>query len=80
VICVLVLNVTYGRIPFYSCRAPSRNLDGYEESNRPRTREITEALVQTFDVPDLWSDHGIISDVVVSVDSFVLKIDLNHRS
>jgi len=40
-------------------------LDG-EESNRPRTKEITEALIQTFDVPDLWSDHGIISDVVVS--------------
>ena len=48
-----------------SCQAPSYNLDG-EMSIQHRTKAITEALIQTFDVPELWKEHGIISDVVVS--------------
>jgi hypothetical protein len=48
-----------------SCRAPSYNLDG-EISTQHRTKALTEALIQIFDVPELWSEHGIISDVVVS--------------
>jgi len=55
----------------YSCRAPSSDLDG-EGSTQPRTRKITEALVQTFDVPELWDEHGIVSDVVVSFYIFSL--------
>jgi len=54
---------------FYSCRAFPSDLDG-EGSNRPRTKKITEALVQTFEVPELWDKHGIISDVVVSFNTF----------
>ena len=48
-----------------SCQAPLYNLDG-KISIQHHTKAITEALIQTFDVPELWSEHGIISDVVVS--------------
>ena len=50
----------------FRCQAPSHNLDS-EESIRQHTQEITEALVNTYDVATLWSEHGIVSDIVVSV-------------
>ena len=64
---------------FYSCRAVSKNLDG-EGSNQPRTTKITEALINSFEVPELWDDHGIISDVVVSFSSFLIRFGLNISS
>jgi hypothetical protein len=57
---------------FCSCRAVSGYLDG-EGSNRPRTMNITEALINSFDVPELWDDHGIISNVVVSFSTFLIR-------
>lgn len=50
---------------FCSCRAPPDDLDG-EASTRQRTKEITEILIKTSDVPTLWTHHGIVADVIVS--------------
>lgn len=47
------------------CRAFPGNLDNENEYQRRRTKDITEALIYTYNVPILWSEHGIISDVVV---------------
>jgi len=62
--CYWLLLYTTLLIKPYRCRAPSKNLDDvfYQQQ---RTKEITEALIMTQDVPTLWSEHGIISDVVV---------------
>lgn len=38
---------------------------------------ITEALVATHDVPTLWSEHGIIADVVVRAGLPILWLLLN---
>ena len=47
------------------CRAFHENLDDKDLSQRQRTQELTETLINTYDVPTLWSEHGIISDVTV---------------
>jgi hypothetical protein len=50
---------------FYSCPAPPKNLDDPIASQQRRTKARTEVLVMTQDVPTLWTEHGIISDVIV---------------
>jgi hypothetical protein len=52
-------------ITLYSCRAPPQDLDG-EYSEYPRTEEHTEILAQNSSVAELWRDHGIVLDVIVS--------------
>jgi hypothetical protein len=47
------------------CRAFHENLDDKDLYERRRTKELTEALINTYEVPVLWKDHGIISDVIV---------------
>jgi len=55
--------------PSYSCPAPSGELDNEDLNRQQRSRDLTEALISTYDVPTLWSQHGIISDVIVSFHS-----------
>jgi hypothetical protein len=47
------------------CRAFHENLDDKDLCQRRRTQELTEALINTYEVPILWSEHGIVSDVIV---------------
>jgi hypothetical protein len=47
------------------CQAFHENLDDKDFYERRRTQALTEALINTYDVPILWKEHGIISDVVV---------------
>ena len=60
-------------IALYSCRAPPQDLDG-EYSEYPRTEELTETLVQSSSVAELWRDHGIVLDVIVSYQLFVISV------
>ncbi len=47
------------------CPAPSGDLDDEDSNGQQRSRGLTEALIRTYDVPTLWSQYGIISDVIV---------------
>ena len=47
------------------CQATHENLDNEDLYQRRRTKDRTEALINTYEVPILWSEHGIISDVIV---------------
>lgn len=51
----------------YSCPAPPKSLDNPLYYQRQRTEAKTEALIMTQDVSTLWSEHGIVSDVIVSL-------------
>jgi hypothetical protein len=47
------------------CRAFHENLDDKDLYQRRRTKELTEALINTYEVPILWKEHGIVADVIV---------------
>lgn len=49
---------------FCRCQGNKKDLDGHF-SNLPRTRELTEMLVEEWAVSDLWDKFGIVSDIVV---------------
>jgi hypothetical protein len=46
------------------CQGDKNDLDG-DLSKLPRTRELTELLVDEWAVSDLWDKFGIVSDIVV---------------
>lgn len=50
------------------CLAPS---DALESINDPRSREVTEVLVEHFDGGTLWDTFGVAVGVVVSAISVV---------
>lgn len=54
------------------CQAFHDDLDDEDLYQRPRTRELTEALINTYEVPTLWSEYGIVADVVVRFATTVL--------
>jgi hypothetical protein len=67
------------------CRAPPKSLDDVQYQQQ-RSKLITEALISTQDVPTLWSEHGIISDVVPFTNDFpgadihdIMAPDLLHQ-
>jgi hypothetical protein len=73
-------------IILWRCRAFHKNLDNEEEYQCPCTKDITEALINTYEVPILWSEHGIVSDVIVSplatrrpLSTFLKKLALHQR-
>ena len=45
------------------CTADRRNLDG---GGVRRSHEHTQLLMDTFSVKELWDDHGIVADILVS--------------
>lgn len=49
----------------FSCPAPPKSLDDPIYCQQRRTKARTEVLIMTEDVSTLWSEHGIVSDVVV---------------
>jgi hypothetical protein len=49
---------------FCRCQGGKKDLDG-DLSKLPRTRELTEMLVDEWSVSDLWDKFGIVSDIVV---------------
>jgi hypothetical protein len=53
------------------CQGDKKDLDG-DLSKLPRTRELTEMLVNEWSVSDLWGKFGIVSDIVVRTEfSFI---------
>jgi hypothetical protein len=46
------------------CQGHRKDLDG-ELSQIPRSRELTERLVEDSLVKTLWDDYGIVADTVV---------------
>jgi hypothetical protein len=48
----------------WRCQGNKKDLDG-DLSKLPRTRELTELLVDEWAVSDLWDKFGIVSDIVV---------------
>jgi hypothetical protein len=72
-----IMLVIYNANVYIRCRAPPNDLDG-DESERRRTKDFTEALVKTYDVPTLWSEHGIVSDIIVSSYSSLSDRILNN--
>ena len=46
------------------CQGNKKDLDG-NLSRLPRTRELTEMLVNEWSVSDSWGNFGIVSDIVV---------------
>jgi hypothetical protein len=42
----------------------------------PRTRELTEMLVDEWSVSDLWGECGIVSDIVVCTEWKFLLFDV----
>ena len=49
-----------------SCQAPAGNLD-CEHPAHQCTKETTEALIKTYNVATLWSEYGIICDIIVGL-------------
>jgi hypothetical protein len=49
------------------CQGHRKDLDG-ELSRFPRSRELTERLVEDSLVKTLWDDYGIVADTVVRKD------------
>ena len=47
------------------CQAFHDNLNDEDLYQCPHTRELMEALINTYEVPTLWSEYGIVADVVV---------------
>jgi hypothetical protein len=56
------------------CQGNKKDLDG-DLSKLPRTRELTELLVDEWAVSDLWDKFGIVSDIVVRTESNLLLFD-----
>ena len=51
------------------CQGHRKDLDG-ELSHIPRSRELTERLVEDSLVKTLWDDYGIVADTVVRFELF----------
>ena len=51
------------------CQGHRTDLDG-ELSHFPRSRELTERLVEESLVKTLWDEYGIVADTVVRIGSF----------
>ena len=52
------------------CQGHRNDLDG-ELSQIPRSRELTERLVENSLVKTLWDDYGIVADTVVRIRQFL---------
>jgi hypothetical protein len=52
------------------CQGHRKDLDG-ELSQIPRSRELTERLVENSLVKTLWDDYGIVADTVVRIRYFL---------
>jgi hypothetical protein len=63
-----VSNTTISAVAFVyfsdRCQGHRKDLDG-ELSQIPRSRELTERLVEDSLVKTLWDDYGIVADTVV---------------
>jgi hypothetical protein len=60
---------------FFRCQANKKDLDG-DMSKLPRTRELTEMLVDEWSVSDLWENFGIVSDIVVCTEWSLLLFNV----
>jgi hypothetical protein len=61
--------VAFCLVSFYfsdRCQGHRKDLDG-ELSQIPRSRELTERLVEDSLVKTLWDDYGIVADTVVHI-------------
>ena len=58
---------------FDRCQGHRTDLDG-ELSHFPRSRELTERLVEDSLVKTLWDEYGIVADTVVHIGSFLFCI------
>lgn len=59
---IVVINVLSDG--FFSCQALKKDLDG-ELSKLPRSRQLTEELIEDLPIAILWDLFGIVADVVV---------------
>jgi hypothetical protein len=55
------------------CQGDKKDLDG-DLSKLPRTRELTEMLVNEWSVSDLWDKFGIVSDIVVRTEWLLFDV------
>ena len=55
------------------CQGHRKDLDG-ELSQIPRSRELTERLVEDSLVKTLWDDYGIVADTVVHIRLFLFCV------
>jgi hypothetical protein len=65
--------VAFVYLSFYfsdRCQGHRTDLDG-ELSQLPRSRELTERLVEDSLVKTLWDDYGIVADTVVRIRHFL---------
>jgi hypothetical protein len=62
--------VTFLSFPSNRCQGHRKDLDG-ELSQFPRSRELTERLVEGSLVMTLWDDYGIVADTVVRIGYFL---------
>lgn len=50
------------------CDAPRQNLDGGGDR---RTHGVTDALLDSLDLKDLWDDYGIVGDLLVGPSMYI---------
>jgi len=62
---IMLLLVILYLIMLCRCQAFHENLDDEDLYQRRGTKDRTEALINTYEVPILWSEHGIVSDIIV---------------
>jgi hypothetical protein len=71
--------VVFVKFSFYfsdRCQGYRKDLDG-ELSQIPRSRELTERLVEDSLVKTLWDDYGIVADTVVCIRYFLFRMVVN---
>ena len=71
---ITTFTITFIKFSFYfsdRCQGHRNDLDG-ELSQMPRSRELTERLVEDSLVKTLWDDYGIVADTVVCIKYFLL--------
>jgi hypothetical protein len=69
--CVFVFTASVKSFTYftlYRCQGHRTDLDG-DLSKFPRTRDFTEEAVELHTVSNLWDDFGIVSDVVVCINT-----------
>lgn len=63
---------------FIRCTAPANDLDG--KIHPRRSEGHTEVITKAFELGELWSEYGLVGDVVVSISSFACYIGCSRRS
>ena len=63
-VCVSPYNSDCSFNHIFRCTARAKNLDNINAL--PRSREHSNALVETLELGELWDQYGLVGDVVVS--------------